>query len=391
MKKHLATRASQAGLSMVELMVSITIGLMITAGLATLFANASLTQTELRRTAQQIENGRYAMETLIQDLQLAGFFGENRNTPAPASLPDPCSFTTADLTAALGVPVQGYNSGSITVQASPPGTCSTWLPSGNLKAGSDILVVRRAETETVPPVPGTVTVAGTKYVQTSPTAIEVQDGGGTTSCTSKADGTAAAITRRCLFPTTVDVCATPCGAGTSPAGFVRKLQVHVYFVSPCNVPSSGTTCAGGDDNGRPIPTLKRLELTSVGGATTFQIVPIAEGVEFMQVAYGIDDAPAAVNPDTGRVGDGVPDRYVLTPSLAEFSNAVTVRVDLLVRNPEPSANFTDVKTYSLSVDPAAPTNPGLIIRPADIDTSYRRHAYAAEVRLVNVAGRKEIP
>ena len=374
---------------MVELMISITIGLMITAGLATLFSNASLTQSEMRRTAQQIENGRYAMDVLIQDLQLAGFFGQNRNTVAPASIPDPCSFTTADLTAALGVPVQGYNSGSLTAQASPPGTCSTWLPSGNLKAGSDILVVRRAETEFVPI--GTVTVAGTKYVQTSPVAIEVQDGGGTTSCTSKADGTAATITRRCKFPTTIDECATPCGAGTSPAGFVRKLHVHVYFVSPCNVPSSATTCDSSSDNGRPIPTLKRLELIAAGGATTFQIVSIAEGVEVMQVAYGVDDVPAAVNPDTGRMGDGVPDRYVLTPSLAEFSNAATVRVDLLVRNPEPSAGFTDAKTYSLSIDPAAPTNPGLVITPADVDTSYRRHAYAAEVRLVNVAGRKEIP
>ena len=71
-------RSPQAGLSLIELMVAMTIGLLIFAGLATLFSNASSSQHELRRTSQQIENGRYAMDVLIQDLQLAGYFGEFR-------------------------------------------------------------------------------------------------------------------------------------------------------------------------------------------------------------------------------------------------------------------------------------------------------------------------
>jgi type IV pilus assembly protein PilW len=120
-------------------------------------------------------------------------------------------------------------------------------------------------------------------------------------------------------------------------------------------------------------------------------VPIAEGVEFMKVAYGIDDLPAAVNTETGKKGDGAPDRYVLTPSLAEFDNATTVRVDLLVRNPEPSAGQVETKTYNLSVDPITPTAAGVAITPADLDLNYRRHVYNAEVRLVNLSSRKEIP
>lgn len=387
--KTTRTLRLQAGLSMIELMIAITLGLMIAAGLAILFANSSNSQHELRRTAQQIENGRYAMDVLIQDLQLSGFFGEYRANLAATALPDPCLFTVADLTGAIRTPIQGYPAATLADQPAPPANCVTWLPAGNLKAGSDILVVRRADTQIVPI--GTTTTVGNKYIQSSSQAFEVQEGGGTTTCTSKADGTAATVTRRCQFPTTSDMCSATCALGTSTAGYLRRLRVHVYFVAPCNVPSAGTTCTAASDNGRPIPTLKRLELVVDAGATSFQIVPIAEGVEFMKVAYGIDDVPAAVNSETGKKGDGSPDRYVLAPTLADFDNAVTVRVDLLVRNPEPSAGQVDTKSYELSVDPASPTDPAVTITPADVDPSYRRHAYNAEVRLVNLSSRKEIP
>lgn len=382
-------RQAQTGMSILELMVSITIGLLLLTGLAALFANSSNSQREGSRAAQQIENGRYAMDVLMQDLQLAGYLGDFRKLTAPASA-DPCSVAINELTTAIGLPVQGYQAPSLTSRASPAASCSAWLTGANLQPGSDILVVRRADTEIVPI--GATTAAGNFYLQANASAIEVQNGGGTTSCESKADGTAtSAITRRCLFPGTSDICSALCPGG-SPVGYIRQLRVHVYFVAPCSAPAAGTLCGSADDDGgRPIPTLKRLELTSTGGAPTFQIVPIAEGVEFMKLGYGIDDIPNQPNADTGLVGDGAPDRYVLSPSIAEFSNAVTVRVDLLVRNPEPSLGFTETKSFNLGVDPVVPTSAAYVITPADLAPDYRRHVYSAEVRLVNMSARKENP
>lgn len=380
--------ARQAGLSLIELMIAIAIGLLILAGLVTVFANASNTQHELRRTAQQIENGRYAIETLTQDLQLAGFWGQFRKYTTPSTLPDPCSFSSGDLTTAMGLPVQGYAAASLAAAATPPGTCATWLPAANLALGSDILVVRRAHTDVV--LDGAA-VAGEIYLQANPSDASVQTGvAGGASCTRNATGAASTINRRCSIPTASDVCgsgALPCAVGGSPAAFVRKYEVHLYFVAPCNVPAGGgSVCTGSsDDDGRPIPTLKRLELT----AGTFRIFALAEGVEYMKVSYGVDDTPAAVNTETELVGDGSPDRYVHAPTLAELGNAVTARVDLLVRNPEPSSGYTDPKTYSLGVADGSATTAGFTIAPTA--TQYRRHAYSAEVRLVNLAGRKEIP
>ena len=50
--------ANQTGFSIVELMISITIGLLLLAGLVTLFVNSSDAERESRRASQQIEIGR---------------------------------------------------------------------------------------------------------------------------------------------------------------------------------------------------------------------------------------------------------------------------------------------------------------------------------------------
>jgi len=336
------------------------------------------------------------MDTVIQDLQLGGYFGQYDLNTFATALPDPCLLTTAGITASLTMPVQGYNAGSLTALPNLSATtcATTWLTNANLQPGSDILVIRRADSNYL--AIGTTTTAGNIYVQTNPVTIDVQNGGGTTSCTSKADGSASTITRRCITPAASDICSAICPAG-SPVGFIRPLHVNIYFVAPCNVPATGTNgvCTGAnDDGGRPVPTLKRLELTASGGATTFQITPIAEGVEFMKVGYGIDDTPSTVNADTGLPGDGAPDRYVLAPSATDLANLATVRLDMLVRNPEPSVDYTDGKVYKLGSDPVTPTNPAVTITAStDLASAlnYRRHVYNSEVRLVNLSGRKENP
>src|SRR6266850_960526 len=369
MRQLTVLRSAHLGFSLVEMMIAMTIGLMIAAGLVTIFANTSNTQQELRRSSQQIENGRYAMDVLSQDLQVTGYFGSYRKLTTPAAAADPCSVVLVDLQGAISLPVQAYNAASITAQPTLPTGCDTLLPLANLSPGSDVLVVRRSDTQIVPI--GTTTPSGQVYAQANPSTIALQPGGGTTTCLSTANGTedpTVVITRRIQYPTSTDICPTT----AAPAGYLRQHHVHIYFVAPCNVPASGSACGTDADGGRPIPTLKRAELTTDGTNPVFQTVAIAEGVEFMKVGYGVDDTPTAVNPDTGRIGDGSPDRYVLAPTLAELTNIVTARVDLLVRNPEPSASFTDSKTYALGVDPVTPTSPALSIAPTSLDRTYRR-------------------
>src|SRR4051794_7243193 len=64
----------QRGTTLVELMVAITIGVIVLLALAALFGYNSRTRGEIDKASQQIENGRYALDLLRDDIQMAGYF-----------------------------------------------------------------------------------------------------------------------------------------------------------------------------------------------------------------------------------------------------------------------------------------------------------------------------
>lgn len=336
--------ACQRGLSLIELMISITLGLLILAALSTLFVNQSKTRSELDKSNRMIDNGRYALELLSDDLRLAGYYGEF--SPAsgvpvvPTTLPNPCSTSTADMMAALQLAIQGYDAATPTslVSSPPCGLTNTAGSDLSLKRGSDILVIRRASTET--PTAATAAVDGVYYLQVSLCQHD--------AVTHQIDNVEANFTLR------KKLC-TP--TSTAPYADVRKFLVHAYYVSPSNKSSP-------PDN---IPTLKRIELDPI--TSTFISTPLVEGIEYLQLEYGLDTT-----------NDGSPDSYVTAPAATDWPNVVAVKINILPRNTEVTRGYTDTKTYSLGTAGS--------VTPND---DYKRHAYTQFVRLVNPAGRKETP
>ncbi len=326
----------QTGLSLVELMISLTIGLFLLLGITTLIVQQSSTRGEMEKSSRQIENGRYAMQILRDDIQLAGFYG-TYGVPTPGanySAPDPCDITNN--TANLGTPPGnlGWVNNSLTSPTVPvaiygyaggdttPASCAT-----NYQPNTAILVVRRTATDTV-----AAAVAGPTYLQAARCA---------TTTIPFVLGTGAAS-----FTLQNKDCAT--------AAPLYLYIVRLYYVSTCSV------CAPSDG----IPTLKMVEF--VNGVRT--VVPLVEGIENMQFDYGVDTN-----------GDGSPDDYTTAPAAA-WSNVMTVRVNLLARNNDPTTGYTDPKTYHLGL--ADPVTPG---------GAYKRHAYSQLVRVINPSGRREVP
>src|SRR6185369_13910497 len=99
----------------------------------------------IERTSRQIENGRYALDALRNELHLAGFYSEMQTSGATWTSTDPClSNSTTDIGLSLTplnvpLPVFGYADDT----AKP--SCVT-----NRVAGTDVLVIRRFHTEQVP-------------------------------------------------------------------------------------------------------------------------------------------------------------------------------------------------------------------------------------------------
>ncbi len=333
-----------AGFTLIELMVTLTLGLLIALGLVHVFASSNEAYDALSQSAQQIENGRYALQTLENDLRHAGYYGEYGFASAPGSaLPDPCE--TASLAAlrdGLAFYVQGYDA---------PGTSPlSCIDDADLVPGTDILVVRRAST--IAAAPGAL-VANEIYLQAT---ADLTDAGNPVLEFGQ-HASAFALLRK---------------DGTTPAE-IRKFRVRIYYVSPCSVPASGTHCAADADGGRPIPTLKRLELSvdAASGALEMVTQSIAEGIENLQVDYGLDTD-----------GDGVPDGAPATApaAVADWGNVTAAQVHLLARNSRATPGHVDGKTYDMGA--AGTVSPG---------GNFRRHAFTAQVRLVNPAGRREIP
>ena len=367
---------SSRGFSLIELMTAVTIGMLVLAGLASVFSNSSASYRELKKTSEQIENGRYAIDLLTQDLRHAGFYGEYWKLPAVPASADPCTAPTDGTVSDtvnnfLSLPIDVYPAASFTARPSVPTACAGLLTNANLAPGSDIVVVRRADT-----VPATAITANLFYLQTTADTADLQLGvAGTPTSAQNARLAASTLLRRNF---------TVAATGTPPqfpqvAAYVRRFRTHIYFVAPCSVPSDGTSiCTGAsDDQGAPIPTLKRLEMGANGA---FSIVPMVEGIQAMRVEYGVDNIPATADPGTGQIGDGVPDAYTHTRTIADLSNAVAAKVYVLAVNTQATPDYTDNKTYALG---------GL--STGVIGGHYKRHVYGAETRIINAAGRKDIP
>jgi type IV pilus assembly protein PilW len=338
----------QLGLSLIELMISITIGLLILVALSTLFINQSKARVELDKSNRMIDNGRYALDLLSDNLRLAGYYGEfvpATGIPAiPASLPDPCSTSAADMAAALQLAVQGYEAASPTSSISSP-PCGLTYTTGNelltMKPGSDILVIRRASTATPTVYNSTSALNGIHYLQVSQCQYDLTP--------YKIDTVVANFTLRQKTCT---------ATSTTPYADLRQFVVQVYFVSPNNKVIGGV--------GDGIPTLKRRELDPT--THVFVTTPLVEGIDFMQLEYGLDTS-----------NDGVADSYVAAPAVTDWPNVVSVKMHILARNTETTKNYTDTKTYSLGLAGTVGTN-----------DAYKRHAYTQYIRLVNVAGRREV-
>lgn len=356
MHKHRIAPRAQRGFTIAELMIAVAIGLLILAGMTTLFVSNSKAQTEIEKANRQVENGRYAVSLLAGDLRNAGYYGEFDPTElaTPAAVPDPCALTIAALKGGLPLHVQGYDNAAGSVLS-----CLT-----DVKAGTDVLVLRHARTCVAGAANCDPLSAGGPFFQASLCSNPTELDSGDAADHYALDTDTTLLTRHKRD------CDQSAGSGTLAA--IRKYETHIYFV------------ANNDNSADAIPTLKRAELSSSsGGALTMTVVPMVEGIDNLQLEYGIDSN-----------GDGVADLYSANPATANgcvaatcaaenWRNVVTVKLNVLARNTEASYGFTDTKSFVLGND--AGGNPNNVAAAGD---HFKRHAFQAMVNLPNPSGRK---
>jgi type IV pilus assembly protein PilW len=323
---------SQRGLTIVELMIGLALGLVITAALLTLFTNASANGQNLARSGAQIENGRYVSELLREDLRLAGFYGETSVRGALYATPDPCETTPT-----------GWNGAPFTLPTAVQGYSSTDILDclADRKPGTAALAVRRLDVNVVNPAS---LAAGNAqyYVQYTFCVTDV-------------------AAPRFIFakdPSFFVLRNRACAA----ANTVRPYLSRIYYVATCH------RCGAGGDT---TPTLKRVDL--VGGELV--TTAIADGVDDLRFEYGFD-----------MDNNGSADTYLSALGVAgassSWANVMTVKAHFITRSLDKAAGNSKLATAQQ-------------FQLGDTETvqvaadGYTRKAYSSVIRLINPSGARE--
>lgn len=333
-------------------MISITLGMLIIASLALLLSNSSRSRGEMERVRQRIDNGRYAIELITGEIQNAGYFAEfdPRQLSLPSAKPNPCLTSAAELAAGLRLHVQGYDDVAGGVLS-----CLS-----DVKAGTDVIVVRR--------VSGCISAnSGCAALSSDDFAFQASScNSGSELGSSSVSAYYALTTSPSALTRTKKDCATPAG--------IRRYLIRIYYIAANDKPGDG------------IPTLKRAELT--GGAWT--IMPLVQGIENMQIEYGLDTHPDG----SAEVYTPSPDLYLActdtsSPSCVQhWASVVTARITLLNRNTEASPGFADTKVYRLGHNAdGADDSSGSVKTLGPLNDSFKRNVFQTVIRFQNASGR----
>jgi type IV pilus assembly protein PilW len=297
LKRHLKAR----GFSLIELMISIGLGIAIIAGLSVfLIANIDSSRTNERATELQI-NGRYALDSMRQELLHAGNLAYTSATPQPPSvslgiLPSECLEAGAPSESFVANMRQSVWGSNNTNRFS--GSC---IPSAKTVDGEDVLVIRRlADVATSTPQLN----ANTVYFASSYAQGEPFRGAN-----------------------------TPSFVITTPLENFA-VQIYAYYISPYTVSSTEVP---------KVPALYRVALDA-SGAMTPQLV--VSGIEHFQAQYAVSDTAGITRYYDTMAGNS----YAPAAGAAvgsDWDNVNAVRIWLLARNSMPDPGYSNTTTYAM--------------------------------------------
>lgn len=348
----------QRGLSLIELMLAVLLGLLLMAGMIQIFVATKVSYMTQAGQAYLHESGRFALEFVGRDVRMAGLLGcSSRNIGEVSNYLNPLAGEEFNFTLGVrGFEFVGTEPGltfDLPQTLTPVAAAGSWSPAipdslvGLPIQGSDVLLVRSIGSNPVPLV-APFHLGSNVHVQT-PNDFEQGDILLVSNCsqaavfqkTDASGGTAAGGSSGTpgnqwpiSDPTRV------IGRGAFQQGSeIARIQTVVYYVglSANGVPALFRAVTSRPPNGGSTVALREEELVS--------------GVESMQVLYGVDTS-----------NNFSTDAYVPASGVTDWNRVVAVRMALLLRTPEEFGPQSDEATYVLG---------GTTVNPVD-DRRQRR-------------------
>jgi len=350
----------EAGFTIVEMMVAVTIGLIILAGLSQIFATSRATYKVDEGLSRMQETGRFAYEFISKDVRMAGYSGcLNKSVTVTNNLDTPTDFMT-DFGPGKHLTGHAYVGPGNAPSAWEPDLPAAYFVAGEVVENTDVLVIRRAAEAGVKiedPMPDT---SADLKISGNPTKLNQFDIVMIGDCES-------ADIFQITGPASLDGSNDNnlnhnAGVGT-PGNLVKpfskayknnaeilKLVTSIYYIG-----------RRGNVATNP-PALFRKELAgTTGGGSIAVSQELLEGVERMNVMFGEDT-------DNNRVAD----QYKRANNVTNFANVLNARVGILVRTVATVESQPDPKTYDVAGVSYGPVN-----------DKYRRQVYNSTISLRN--------
>lgn len=317
--------APQAGMSLIELMIAMTLGLVVLGGVATAFLGSKQSYRVNDNLARMQESARYAFDILSKDIRMAGYYGCAGNISSPTNTLNNATAHAWDFSRGIS----GFEavSASTWSPALPDGGSPTYGPTSGspvygpsgAKGGNDIVTVRGITGSGIRVLdhPGGTPPGSADIKITAGSGLRAGDIVMVADCSKAAIFQVTNINAAGSFDNTVHNTGGTHVPGNSIQALgnnyegaeVVRISTRTYYVR--EVLDDGITVTP--------PSLYRR----VGAETAEKLV---EGVEGMQILYGVDTT-----------GDFSVDSYQnadWVETNAQWPNVITAQVNLLVRSPD---------------------------------------------------------
>ncbi len=302
----------QTGMTLVEVMVSITVGLILLSGVLSIFVSNKTAYRLQESTNVLDENARYALNQIQYHLRMGDHWGgiEANVIKVDSTL---AALPIASTTCTQSVAVSTVGFFALEGAASSPLSC---IPANDYQPNTDVLIIRYA---------GPERTAAPNLVATD---VYLRTRVGASGMLFKGDALASLPAD--IHHTSPD---TVNDEAKYPDEANYKFTTVIYFIRKCASQDLGTAgvCDAADDT---TPTLTRLVLRG----TSLVQEDIVAGVEQMQATFGM--LTDGVTPKT---------QYFAANAIAakDWPKIVNVQVSLIVRGNEFDVTHTDGRTFKL--------------------------------------------
>lgn len=308
----------QRGFSLVELLVAMTIGLIVLAGVAYLYVESRQAFRSMDNLSRMQESARYTLEIMARDIRMAGYRGCAGANVSVTNVLNKGAETAYN----FDVPFNGYEaSGAGWAPALPSDTGG--LDGLGIKVGTDAIIVRSALGGGASVTDHNPSAAELKVV--TPNDLAIDDIVMVTDCNAAAVFQISNYNPASAFNVVHNTGGKPAPGNKTKDlgkkytnGEIVKMQSKSYFI---RTGTSGRPALWQFDNYKP-----------AGGDNPAEL---AEGVENLQIEYGLDAN-----------SDGVVESYVKADAVGNWKQVAAVRISLLlVGNDDNLATTKQKYTY----------------------------------------------